>query len=113
MHASVVQVWVCAPWQVGVDLTLRADAAAVAAKSQALGALFQRVMAAECACFGFRLASPEDPEARGSQICYAHPEGYAIVQVTCHYRTASCLTGAPCCMLQCWICPVNRSHAAV
>jgi kynureninase len=67
--------------QVGVDLALEADAAAVAAKSRALGALFQRLMAAECACFGFRLASPGRPEQRGSQICYGHPEGYAIVQV--------------------------------
>ena len=65
----------------GVDLALEADAAAVAAKSRALGAMFQQLMAAECASFGFRLASPDRPEQRGSQICYGHPEGYAIMQV--------------------------------
>ena len=29
---------------------------------------------------GLRLVSPADPERCGSQVCYAHPEGYAIVQ---------------------------------
>ena len=73
----------CVLPQVGVDLAIEADAAAVALKSQGLGTLFQRAMAAECASFGFRLASPEDPGLRGSQICYGHQEGYAIIQVTC------------------------------
>jgi kynureninase len=26
------------------------------------------------------LASPRDPEARGSQVSFRHPEGYAIMQ---------------------------------
>ena len=29
---------------------------------------------------GLRLVSPADPEQRGSQVSYAHPDGYAIVQ---------------------------------
>jgi len=34
----------------------------------------------ECAGFGFELASPREPERRGSQVSLRHPEGYAIVQ---------------------------------
>ena len=57
----------------GVDLR------AVRAKSVALGTLFRRLVAQECADFGLRRLSPE-PERCGSQVSYAHPEGYAIVQ---------------------------------
>ena len=31
--------------------------------------------------WGFRLVSPNSASERGSQICLAHPEGYAIIQV--------------------------------
>jgi kynureninase len=58
----------------GVDLRL------VRAKSIALGGLFRRLVEQECAELGLRLVSPADPEQCGSQICYAHPDGYAIVQ---------------------------------
>ncbi len=66
--------------EAGVDLLLEADMALVRAKSRAMGALFAARMAPLCARHGFALASPEDPAARGSQISYAHPEAYAIVQ---------------------------------
>ena len=29
---------------------------------------------------GLQLASPRDPERRGSQVAFAHPEGFAIMQ---------------------------------
>ena len=58
----------------GVDLGL------ARAKSVALGALFRQLVAQECAGLGLRLVSPADPECCGSQVCYAHPEAYAIVQ---------------------------------
>jgi kynureninase len=58
----------------GVDLRLVRD------KSVALGALFRRLVDQECEQLGLRLVSPADPERCGSQICYAHPDGYAIVQ---------------------------------
>ena len=64
----------------GVDLMLEADMAQIRAKSVALGELFVADMAPLCERFGFTLASPADPAARGSQIAYAHPEAYAIVQ---------------------------------
>ena len=64
----------------GVDLMLEADMAQIRAKSVALGELFVADMAPLCERFGFTLASPADPAARGSQIAYAHPEAHAIVQ---------------------------------
>jgi kynureninase len=65
--------------EVGVDLMLEADLAAVRAKSVALGERFAARVAARCPG-AFELASPADPAARGSQICLRHPHGYAIVQ---------------------------------
>jgi kynureninase len=66
--------------EVGVDLLLEAHVAALRAKSVALGELFGERMAPVCAAHGFTLASPADPAERGSQISYAHPEAYPIVQ---------------------------------
>ena len=37
-------------------------------------------VAQECADLGLRLVSPVDPERCGSQVCYAHPHGYAIIR---------------------------------
>jgi kynureninase len=64
----------------GVDLMLRADMREVRRKSVRLGQLFIKRMDLRCAGFGFRLVSPANPELRGSQISYAHPNGYEIVQ---------------------------------
>jgi kynureninase len=64
----------------GVDLMLRADMRELRRKSVRLGQLFVERMELRCAEFGFRLLSPADPELRGSQISYAHPNGYEIVQ---------------------------------
>lgn len=66
--------------EVGVDLFLEADMAAVRAKSLSLSQLFIDRMAPLCAAHGFVLASPVDPAERGSQVSYRHPEGYAIMQ---------------------------------
>ncbi|KAK9915188.1 hypothetical protein WJX75_005828 [Coccomyxa subellipsoidea] len=66
--------------EVGVDLMLQAPLPAIRDKSVALGCLFWRLMEQECSQLGFRLASPAAPAQRGSQICFAHPEGYAIMQ---------------------------------
>lgn len=60
---------------------LQAPLPAIRDKSVALGCLFWRLMEQECSQWGFRLASPAAPAQRGSQICFAHPEGYAIMQV--------------------------------
>jgi kynureninase len=66
--------------EVGVDLALEADMIAVRAKSMAVGELFREQVEAACAGMGVALASPRDPAARGSQICFTHAEGYAVIQ---------------------------------
>jgi kynureninase len=64
----------------GLELFERVDLAEVRAKSVALGELFRRLMEQECAALGVRLVSPAEPSRRGSQICYAHPDGDAVMQ---------------------------------
>jgi kynureninase len=65
--------------EVGVDLMLEVDLAALRAKSIALGAEFAALVE-QCCPGRFELASPRDPAARGSQISLRHPQGHAIVQ---------------------------------
>jgi len=66
--------------EVGIDLALEADLTAVREKSLALAQLFIDCVAERCAGHGLALASSSRGAERGSQICYAHPEGYAIMQ---------------------------------
>lgn len=66
--------------EVGVDMLLEADIHAVRHKSVKLGQLFIQLVEQELAPFGFELASPRDPERRGSQVSLRHPEGYPIMQ---------------------------------
>jgi kynureninase len=70
----------------GLELFERIDLRRVRAKSVALGELFRRLVAQECADAGLRLVSPADPARCGSQVSYAHPEGYAIVQALIERR---------------------------
>jgi kynureninase len=49
-------------------------------KSLALARLFVERVTESCAGFDLTLASPSRDDERGSQICYAHPQGYAIMQ---------------------------------
>ena len=69
----------------GVDTVLAAERHGgldvVRMKSVVLGTLFIRLVQSRCAGYGLHLASPLDPEERGSQVSFAHREGgYAIVQ---------------------------------
>jgi kynureninase len=64
----------------GVDLMLEADMAQLRRKSLQLSDLFIRCMAERCGGFGFELLSPTEPALRGSQVAYAHPQGYAMMQ---------------------------------
>ena len=53
--------------------------AAIEAKAEAITAFF--VDAVEQGCGDeLALASPRDPKARGSHVCFAHPQGYATMQ---------------------------------
>lgn len=66
--------------EVGIDLILEADMAEIRRKSLALGDLFIERMQPLCEAYGFELASVKEHAARGSQVAYAHPQGYQIVQ---------------------------------
>ena len=53
--------------------------AAIEAKAKAVTAFF--VDAVEQGCGDeLALASPRDPSTRGSHVCFAHPQGYAVMQ---------------------------------
>ncbi|MCW3836184.1 kynureninase [Sphingomonas canadensis] len=64
----------------GIDLLLRADIREMREKSLRLSQLFIERMELRCAEFGFEPVFPADPKLRGSQVAYAHPHGYEIVQ---------------------------------
>jgi kynureninase len=64
----------------GVDIWLEADMQAVRAKSLALSDLFMELVTTRCAGFGLELVTPRSHDERGSQVSFAHSQGYAIMQ---------------------------------
>ena len=66
--------------EAGVDLMLQAPMAELRAKSVRLVDLFMALVAQECRDDGFSLLTPADAAQRGSQVSFAHPAGYAIMQ---------------------------------
>lgn len=66
--------------ETGVDQIARADAEMLRGKSRKLAELFISCMDERCGEFGFVHVSPGAGEPRGSQVSYAHPEGYAMMQ---------------------------------
>jgi kynureninase len=64
----------------GLDTILAADLGAIRAKAMALGDLFVALVEQFCAGHGLEVACPRDAAARGSQVSFRHPHGYAIVQ---------------------------------
>jgi kynureninase len=64
----------------GVDLFLKADFAAVRAKSIMLTDAFIELVEARCSGYGLTLATTRDASRRGSQVSFAHPHGYAVMQ---------------------------------
>jgi kynureninase len=66
--------------EVGIDQMLRVPTDALHKKSQQLIDLFITLVEQECAEHGFRLLTPRDATRRGSQVAFAHPDGYAIMQ---------------------------------
>jgi kynureninase len=63
--------------EMGIDIALEAPMAAIRAKSLRLAELFMSLMEREP---GFSLLTPRAESSRGSQVAFAHPEGYAIMQ---------------------------------
>jgi kynureninase len=68
----------------GVDVFLKAEAqggmAALRRKSIALTALFTELVEARCAGQGLTLVTPRDATLRGSQVSFAHAQGFAVMQ---------------------------------
>jgi len=64
----------------GLDTFADTDMQQLRAKSLALTTLFMDLVAQECAGFPLTLNTPVDTKHRGSQVGYAHPQGYAVVQ---------------------------------
>jgi kynureninase len=62
----------------GLDLLLEANLHDIRQKSLALGELF--IAQVEAQCPELILATPRDPERRGSQVSFHHPHGYAVMQ---------------------------------
>ena len=66
--------------ETGLDIHRAADMAAIRAKSMALTDLFIRLVEERCAPHGFRLNSPRLATERGSQVSFAHAQGYPIMR---------------------------------
>ena len=64
----------------GVDLMLEADMGQVRAKSIALSELFVKLVSERCGEFGFEFVCPTNSAERGSQVAFAHPHAYEIMQ---------------------------------
>jgi kynureninase len=56
------------------------DVGAARAKAGALGDLFIERVEARCAGKGLTLASPREAAARGGQVSFRHPHGWAVMQ---------------------------------
>jgi kynureninase len=66
--------------EVGVDLMLEASLDALRAKSVQQGMIFERLVAKEIGENTLTLVSPSDPAMRGSQLSYAHPNGWPVMR---------------------------------
>ena len=66
--------------ETGLDVHLQADMGAIRTKSMALTDLFIRLVEQRCAGHGFALASPRAATERGSQVSFAHADGYPIMR---------------------------------
>jgi kynureninase len=78
MRVGTPPVLQLAALEAALDVWDMADIADVRAKSVELSGRF--IEGVEAACPTLRLASPRDPEARGSQVSFRHAQGYAIMQ---------------------------------
>ena len=63
---------------IGVDTVLAAGVEALRAKSIALTERF--IAEVERQCDNVKLVSPRSAERRGSQVCFAHHDAYAVMQ---------------------------------
>ena len=80
LQAGTPSVLALAALACGVATVRQAGIDRLREKSVALGEMLRGLVARDCAGFGLELASPREPERRGSQVSFRHPEGYAIIQ---------------------------------
>jgi kynureninase len=66
--------------EVGVDLMLEASPASVRAKSVQQTEIFDALVTQEIGHETLALVSPSAPHMRGSQLCYAHDDGWPIMR---------------------------------
>lgn len=66
--------------EVGIDIALQAPMDQLRAKSVRQTTIFAELLEQVGAGQGFQLASPRDAARRGSQVCLAHGQAYAIMQ---------------------------------
>lgn len=78
MRVGTPPVLQMAALEAAMDIWDMADMDDVRARSIELGDAF--IAGVEAACPTLTLASPRDGHARGSQVSFAHPQGYAIMQ---------------------------------
>jgi len=78
MRVGTPAVLQSAALEAALDIWEGVDMGALRARSIALSERF--IAGVEAACPGLGLASPRDPEARGSQVSFRFSEGYAAMQ---------------------------------
>jgi kynureninase len=78
MRVGTPPILALAALDAALDVWDMADMRDVRARSIELTQLF--IAEVEARCPTLTLHSPRDPEARGSQVSFRHPEGYAIMQ---------------------------------
>jgi kynureninase len=64
----------------GLDIFAQTDMAAVRAKSLALSDLFIKLVEERCSSHPLTLVTPRSHALRGSQVSFAHPHGYPVMQ---------------------------------
>lgn len=69
-----------ATMEVGIDIALRVDQAALRQKSLALTSLFIRLVEERCADHPLTLITPRDESSRGSHVSFRHPDGFAVMK---------------------------------
>ena len=66
--------------EVGIDLMVEVDLAALRRKSLAMSALFATRVERELGDCGLTQVSPREDHLRGSQVCLAHPQAWPVMQ---------------------------------
>ena len=78
--AGTPSILALAALDIGVDTVLAAGVDALRAKSIELTRLFIERVEHRCADHGVELVTPRDPAARGSQVCFRHPQAFPVMQ---------------------------------